>query len=130
LKKNTDYDNLKDYKYRVIKTFTLDVGFTVDKPIKTHFSSIDEAGNLTIEKGFCWDGASGGLDTDNFMRASLIHDCFCNWMVQDLLPYNPYWDKADALLRKIALEDGMSKFRANYIYAAIKYHGRLRYGVE
>ena len=130
MKKNTDYQVLDNPKYRIIQPLIIDTGIIPPQPIKTNFSALYMNGKLSIEKGFCWDGASGGFDTDNFMRASLIHDAFCNWMVQDLLPYNPYWDKADALLRKIALEDGMSKFRANYVYQAIKYHGRLRYGVE
>lgn len=130
MKRGTDYAGLENWKYRVLKTFTMDVGFILDKPIVTDFSRIDEAGALTIEKGFCWDGASGAIDTDTIMLASCVHDVFCNWMVKGLLPYNPYWDKADALLRKIATDEGMSKFRANLVYQAVKYHGRLRYGVE
>lgn len=130
MKKNTDYQELGGWKYRIIQPLIIETDIIPPKPIKTNFSALYMNGKLSIEKGFCWDGASGGFDTANFMRASLIHDCFCNWMVQDLLPYNPYWDKADALLRKIALEDGMSKFRANYVYQAIKYHGCLRYGVR
>jgi len=124
------YQSVHDMKYRVLETFTMDTGITLEKPIKTRFSYIDEAGNLTIEKGFCWDGASGAFDTDTIMRASLIHDCFCNWMAQDLIPYDPYWRLANQLFFRICKQDDMNDIRAKFAYLAVKANGRLRYGVE
>jgi len=129
MKKNTDYDNLEDYKYRVIKTFTLDVGFTVDKPIKTHFSSIDEAGNLTIKAGFCWDGASGAIDNDSIMKGSCAHDALCNWMDQGLLDRDKYWKLADELLVRLSEQDGMKDVRQSAVYWAVRAWGFVRYGV-
>ena len=129
MKENTDYGKLKNYKYRIYKTFTLDAGFTIDKPIKTHFSSMDEAGNLTIESGFCWDGASGAIDTDSIMRGSCAHDALCNWMDQGLLDRDKYWKPADELLVRLSEKDGMSGFRQGAVYAAVRLWGLTRYGV-
>ena len=130
MKKNIDYDNLKDYKYRVIKTFTLNTGFTLDKPIRTNFSHIDEAGNLTIESGFCWDGASGAVDTDSIMRGSCAHDALCNWMDQGLLDRDKYWKPADELLVRLSEQDGMRDIRQSAVYLAVKAWGLIRYGVR
>lgn len=128
--KKIKYASTDSFKYRIFETFSTYIGIIPPEEIKTAFSSLDMGGNLTIEKGFCWDGASGGFDTDSIMRASCLHDALCSWMVKDLLPYDPYWQQANDLLREMSLEDGMSKFRAAYVFHVVKYHGRLRYGVE
>jgi hypothetical protein len=50
------------YKYKLLQSEY----FTFNE--KTH--------NLNILEEYCWDGASGpAIDTQNFMRGSLLHDC-------------------------------------------------------
>jgi hypothetical protein len=77
-------------------------------------------GVLEIGKGYAWDVPSGpSIDTLNFMRGSLMHDAFYQLIRMEKIPYS-YKDYADRLLQKICIEDGMSKFRAWYVYQAVK----------
>jgi len=77
-------------------------------------------GWLHVEKGYPWDGATGGLDTKNAMRASLVHDCFCEMMRTGELDYDTYSDQVHELLGEIAKRDGMFSFRADMWTLATK----------
>lgn len=67
---------------------------------------------LTARAGYCWDGPSGpALDTVDFLRASLVHDCLYQLMRERVLPQGAR-PTADRLLREISIEDGMSRWRA------------------
>jgi len=121
-----EYGKLGDWKYRATEGFTLPTGIIPPKPIKTHFSALDIEGNLTIDKGFCWDGATGAIDSENIMRGSCVHDAFCNWQDQGYLDVE-HRKQADLLLKKIILEDGMSEFRAGYVYGAVQTYVKIRY---
>jgi hypothetical protein len=120
------YDLLRNWKYRVLQGFKLQTGIKPPKPIKTAFSSLSEDGILTIEKGFCWDGATGGFDTKNVMRASCVHDAFCNWQHQGLLTVE-HRKQADKLFKDLILADGVDDFRAGWMYGAIKTYVEMRY---
>lgn len=113
-------------KYRVLETFQVQTNIIPDKPIKTAFSSLSKDGLLTIEKGFCWDGATGYFDRDTIMRASCIHDAFCNWQEMGLLEVK-HRKQADKMLRQHCLEDGMSELEAAIVYRAVKRYVELRY---
>lgn len=81
-------------------------------------------GLLYIYAGYAWDGPSGPtFDTDNFMRGSLIHDVLYQMMRNALLPINPTKEIADRILQKICIEDGMSAFRAGYVYWGVHIGG-------
>lgn len=74
---------------------------------------------LTIRAGYMWDGPSGPtIDTKNFMRGALIHDALYQLIREDYLKMNDR-KQADKILRKVCLEDGMSRIRAWYIYTAV-----------
>ena len=81
---------------------------------------------LTVRAGYAWDGASGAIDTDNFMRPSLAHDI--PYQAHQLgLGLPPDWkEKTDKTLRRMCLEDGMSELRAWWVYQAVKAFGRGR----
>ena len=121
-----EYESLKNWKYRVVKSFSIQTEIIPTVPIKTKFSSLTKEGILTIDKGFCWDGASGAIDTKNIMRGSCIHDAFCNWQHQGLISKEQR-EQADKLLKEIIKKDGMGKFRAAYIYWAIQMYVSIRY---
>lgn len=123
------YRSIDGMKYRITETFTMDTGIIPKKTIKTDFSYLDAAGNLTIEKGFCWDGATGAFDTDTVMKASCLHDAFCNWMAQDLLPRQPYWKLAGDLFYRMCMQDDMPSWRAKCLHLAVIANGKLRYSV-
>ena len=95
----------------------------IDSPIDLGLLAIDEAGNLSIRKGYSWDGPSGPtIDTRNFMRGSLIHDALYQLMREKVLPQDVR-DEADQILREICIQDGMSKLRAWWVYQAVKIGG-------
>lgn len=124
--KDTDYSSLRGMKYRIIKGFELQTNIIPPQSIKTNFSSLSKDGLLTVEKGFCWDGATGAIDTDTIMYASCVHDAFCNWQEQGLLNVE-HREQADKLLKQLCEEDGMNKLRTKWVYEAVKTYVELRY---
>jgi len=107
------------YKYKLV------AGYVHENIKIPGFMSVDgfvtlESGTLLLRKGYAWDGPSGPtIDTPDFMRGSLVHDALYQLMREGLLniKYRPY---ADMLLRDICLADGMAKWRANYVYWAVR----------
>ncbi len=80
-------------------------------------------GYIEIAAGYSWDGPSGPtIDTHDFMRGSLVHDAFYQLIREGELPLQ-YRFIADKLLLRHCLEDGMSKFRATYVYCAVHLFG-------
>ena len=125
------YRKLKGYKYETLEpyTYTLPRAFSGQMANLPYIILVDR--KLFIKKGYAWDGASGGIDTKTFIRGSLVHDCLYNLLrSKDLRPQLRY--QADIVLRDICLEDGMNRFRAWYVYNAVRLFGasRARNGVE
>jgi hypothetical protein len=96
------------------------------------FVWLDESGLLGLSRGYAWDGASGpAINTKNFVRASLVHDSLYQLIRLGILDKDTDRKVADQLLRDIAKEDGMSSFRAAYVYAAVRlFGGRYMESVE
>lgn len=83
---------------------------------------------LQIKKGYCWDGPSGPtIDTDNFMRGSLFHDAWYQVMREHEF-YRQFRDDADRWLQAMCLADGMSRWRAQWVYWGVKTFGRRAAG--
>lgn len=79
---------------------------------------------LKISNMYAWDGPSGPtIDTESFMRGSLVHDALYQLIREGYLDKKVWRPYADKLLRKICLEDGMSKFRAWYVYHSVRWFG-------
>ena len=96
-----------------------------EAPLATRdeFVTLEPNGLLSLRRGYAWDGPSGPtLDTRNFMRASLVHDALYQLMREGLLDSSQRL-YADRLLRKICRQDGMSRFRAWYVYRALRAFG-------
>ena len=86
---------------------------------------LDTDGTLAIAAGYAWDGPSGPtFDTKNFMRGSLVHDALYQLMGNGLLPLTER-EPADATLRRLCLEDGMSSIRAWWVYQGVRLGGSL-----
>jgi hypothetical protein len=99
--------------------YSIWVDITPWRRVVHNFFELTENGKLSIRKGYCWNGPSGpAIDTENFMRGSLIHDC-CYQMMRENLISIGYRDYADRLLQSICLEDGMSRVRAWYVYWSV-----------
>lgn len=116
------------YKYQLKQTYTVNIDIKPPQNINDgdlQFVKLDIDGNLTILKGYAWDGPSGPtIDTKNFMRGSLVHDALYQLMRENKLDENTYRDKADRILQQICREDGMSDIRAWWVYQGVHLFGK------
>ena len=116
------YRKLKGYKYELRFEFVYQTGIK-HHSIRTPYISLTTRGNLIIHKHYMWDGPSGPtIDTKSFMHGSLVHDALYQLMREGRLD-RKFREHADWLLKKICLADGMLKFRAWYVYKAIRMFG-------
>jgi hypothetical protein len=115
------YRNLKQYKYQSMRDYKYQTTIRLNHDIKIQgFIALSSTGLLTISKGYAWDGPSGPtIDTNNFMRGSLVHDALYQLMRMKLLSVT-LKDLADHLLRQICREVGMCWFRAWYVYWGVR----------
>lgn len=109
------------YKYQLAADYSvlLPFGLDVDEP----FYSMSADGLLTVRAGYAWDGPSGpAIDTKNFMRGSLVHDVLYQMIREGHFPFSRR-EEADAVLRAICREDGMSAIRAWWVYRGVRAGG-------
>jgi hypothetical protein len=118
-----EYKKRRKYKYNLHSDLEYETGMAVDNPKNIGLLEITSTGKLIIRKGYSWDGPSGPtIDTKNFLRGSLIHDALYQLMREGVLPQAAR-EKADKILRDVCLKDGMSRFRAWYVYMAVRVGG-------
>lgn len=125
------YRSLKRWKYQLTEDYCVFVPKNgLCRPsIDTNYIHIAPMSrrsdfNFVVRKHYAWDGPSGPtIDTKSFMRGSLVHDAFYQLMREGRLDPKIWKDYADQLLRKMCIEDGMWRFRANYVYWAVKHFG-------
>ncbi len=110
------------YKYQLSSPFSIATDITpIVSIFDGNFLCLDTDGTLHIDAGYAWDGPSGpAIDTDDFMRGSLVHDALYQLMRGDFIDEATWRERADNMLRKICLEDGMAHFRAEYVYQAVR----------
>ncbi len=112
------YRELEGYEYDLDKCVTYPT--SIPGIVDTKYLKLKK-GVLSMLKGYAWDGPSGPtIDTKSFMRGSLIHDALYQLMREGYIDRKKWRKEADLLLRKICLEDGMSKFRAWYVYHSVR----------
>ena len=117
------YRPLKGYKYALMEPYCYNTGWRLKRACETRLLRLSRSGGLEIAESYCWDGPSGTtIDTPNFMTGSLVHDALYQLMREEQLPSSKRED-ADKILRKICLEDGMSGFRAWYVYQSVRAFG-------
>ena len=105
------YRKLRRYKYQLMQDYTISIDIETEEDIEMSFIVLTSDGKLTIKNRYAWDGPSGPtIDTKSFMRGSLVHDALYQLMRERKLDYLEHREYADNLLKKICLEDGMSKF--------------------
>jgi len=117
------YTKRKHYKYRLYSHFHYQVDIKTIAFNPNKYIGINTSGQLWIYKGYTWDGASNpAIDTDNFMIASLVHDALYQLIREGVIDKDDK-DKCDRILRKICLEQGMSKLRSWWVYQGVKRFG-------
>lgn len=131
--KNADYIVVKKSllgilgsKYRIIKRQEYQSDIKPIKAVDHPYFKLNLSGLMTAEVGYEYDGATGGKDTDTFMRGALWHDIGCQSISEGLLP-KTYRKAVDKMLYDILSEDGMSGFRRTYIYHMIRLYVRIVY---
>jgi len=113
----------REVKWKYVLTGTYLYALGVQTEIETRFISLHR-GVLEIKQWYAWDGASGpAIDTKTILRGSLVHDALYQLMWEGLLPQS-YRKKADKILYRICREDGMSLWRAQYVYRAVRWFGK------
>jgi len=120
------YRKLPAYKYQLRHPYSVQTPIIPEaEAVVRRKISLDYSGRLFIRAGYSWDGPSGpSIDTAAFMRASLVHDALYQLMREGQLDAEKYREPADALLRAMCIEDGMSRVRAWYAYRAVRMFGR------
>jgi len=114
----------KRWKYQLTESYGLIIGILPPDDIMTEFITLFTDGNIIIKRYYAWDGATfPAWDTANFMRASLVHDALYQLMRERQLDI-AWRNHADQILRAICLEEGMNRFRANYVYWAVKHFAK------
>lgn len=108
------------YKYQLAKDYSCHVDIYPDHDINLEFISLSMDGTLTMRSGYAWDGPSGGaIDTDDFMRPSLIHDGIYQLLRAKELPPSAR-KRADLELKNACIEDGMPDIRVMYVYKFVR----------
>ena len=118
------YRKLRRYKYQLMEEFVILIDIQPAADIDLQFLGLSAAGQLRIAKGYAWDGPSGPtIDTKDFMRGALVHDALYQLMRLSQLDHTQYRDRADRILQELCRQDGMSAFRAWYVYHALQLFG-------
>ncbi|CAD5373489.1 conserved hypothetical protein [Rubrivivax sp. A210] len=112
------------YKYQLRSDCVVAIPLRPPAPIDTEYIDLTTEGQLTIRKGYAWDGPSGPtIDTKNFMRGSLVHDALYQLMRENRLDRRIHRETADRILQSMCKEDGMSSLRAWWVYEAVRRFG-------
>ena len=96
------------YKYQLaVKETFYRTGVMPLDTIVTRFIMLTAEGNLVINPGYAWDGASGPTwDSKSSMRGSLAHDALYQLMREEMLD-RKWRIEADRFLDDVLKEDGM-----------------------
>src|SRR3990167_2418178 len=113
------------YKYQLVEDYSVQLEhIRTLNPIKFEYISLEPSGLLNIKSGYAWDGPSGPtVDSNNFMRGSLIHDALYQLIREGLLRRDVRED-ADKELVLACEKDGMSWIRRKYVYLSLRGFGR------
>ena len=112
------------YKYQLKQDYSVDTPIRPKVTIDSQFIFLNIDGFLLIRSGYAWDGPSGPtIDTQNFMRGSLVHDALYQLLREKLLAGEGYRKKADSLLQDLCMEDGMFSIRAWWVYQGVRFGG-------
>ena len=122
--KKIRYRKLRGYKYQLRANYQQKLDKIRpeggDVQVNGGWVKLSADGPLFVKNGYAWDGPSGPtIDTPDFLRASLVHDALYQLMRERKLKTRRWRKPADQLLRDMCIEDGMSKVRAEYVYAAM-----------
>lgn len=112
------------YKYQLSEDHVDMVRVLPQSLIVTEYITLDSDGEITLRRGYAWDGPSGpAFDTPNFMRGSLVHDALYQLMRLGELDRHLWRPVADMEMRRMCREDGMWPIRAWWLYQGVRRFG-------
>lgn len=114
-----------DYKYQLADSYKISISIRPTSNIETDFIDLNIEGTLLIKKGYAWDGPSGPVkDTEENMRASLVHDALYQLMRNKEVSARTHRKAADQLFKDLCKADGVSNFTASVYYKALRKFGK------
>ena len=114
-----------DYKYQLANDYKDNIPIRPKADIATEFINLSTNGKLLVKKGYAWDGPSGPVkDTDENMRASLVHDALYQLMRNEELSTRSHRKSADKIFKDMCKADGVSSFWASRFYKALRKFGK------
>lgn len=113
------------YKYQLVSDYQISTKIKPANDVLTDYILLDTKGNLTVKKGYAWDGTSGPvIDTDENLRASLVHDAFYQLMRMRKLKSTEHKEASDKLFRNMCKIDGVPSPVAQLYYFALEKMGK------
>jgi hypothetical protein len=110
------------YRFQLATPYSLATSIT-EACAGNAFVSLAADGLLSISAGYAWDGASGPVrQTPNIIRGSLVHDALYQLMRECGLS-SRWRSAADDLLRDLCIADGMPRWHADLVHAAVSHFG-------
>lgn len=100
------YQKKKNWKYRNYERVTYQLFHSFGR-IAHPFFKIDES-VLTIEEGYCWDGATGIPDTKKNFVPAQIHDVLAQAIREGLISIDRFEDANEELNLQYLHRDGWS----------------------
>lgn len=110
------------YKYRLTKDYHhMLSGFDCESATLGPWIRLNK-NYLFLKKDYAWDGATSAIDTEDFMRGSLVHDSLYQLIAHGKLPKS-LKRYADKELVRICGRDGMPWFRRVWVWLAVRTFG-------
>ena len=129
--KGKHYHEARNWKYQTLETVSIIVDIPVPAPVSSKHGWVsftplgDKQSRLTIQRGYCWDGASGPtFDTPSTMFASLVHDALYQLMRELKLNINAHRKTIDELLYTLMIEGGAWRWRAKLWLVGVRWFAR------
>lgn len=114
----------KGYKYQLHEDEIFNIPVTLIAGFETEYFSMSKEGILTVKSSYAWDGPTWpAIDTKNFMKGSLVHDCLYQIMREGFLAASVHRKMADILLIRTTRAEGMSRIRCMWVYYAVRIFG-------
>lgn len=121
------FRRLHGWKYELLESYLATLPealWSEGRSFETEYLHLQDR-DVLIKARYAWDGASGPtFDTDDTMRASLVHDALYQLLRLGALPRSGK-GAADQLLHDLLIEDGMHRFRAWYWHTAVRWFGSI-----
>ena len=111
------------YKYQLAEDLIVQTDIYPEQDLDTQFIRLRTDGELLLRSGYASDGPSGTTidrPKKHVMDGAFVHDALCQLFRMGLLPQDRgLIIKAHKMARKIWIEKGMWKWRANIWYKAL-----------